>query len=212
MMDQSLHYKRRAARREATKKTLELLSAEKSSEILRRVIHKNPKYGFCPEILLDKFEKETNLLGVEIGVAFGWMSTAFLLAFPKLFLLMIDSYEIGALNRNMKQLLGFAWKQTYFAKDRRAIIVARSALAHRLIEDESLDFVFIDGNHSYRGAMQDLEHYVPKVKKEGLILLDDYDHPKSPRLRGVTWAVNAFAKKHGFSVKEHPYHFVSLER
>jgi hypothetical protein len=42
------------------------------------------------------------------------------------------------------------------------------------IKDGELDFVYIDGDHSYKGVAQDLRAYFPKVKKGGLIIGDDY--------------------------------------
>lgn len=41
------------------------------------------------------------------------------------------------------------------------------------IENESLDFIFIDGDHSYEGFTKDLNNYFPKVKKGGIISGDD---------------------------------------
>jgi predicted O-methyltransferase YrrM len=41
-------------------------------------------------------------------------------------------------------------------------------------EDESLDMVFIDGDHTYKGVMDDINNYLPKVKKGGIICGHDY--------------------------------------
>lgn len=42
------------------------------------------------------------------------------------------------------------------------------------IPDENLDFVYIDGDHSYEGSCKDFDAYYPKVKKGGFIYGDDY--------------------------------------
>jgi len=42
------------------------------------------------------------------------------------------------------------------------------------IEDNSLDWVYIDGNHSYDYVLNDLKGYYNKVKKGGMITGDDY--------------------------------------
>lgn len=42
------------------------------------------------------------------------------------------------------------------------------------IEDESLDFVFIDGNHSYLQVKKDLDNYYEKVKKGGIFSGHDF--------------------------------------
>jgi hypothetical protein len=38
----------------------------------------------------------------------------------------------------------------------------------------NIDFLFIDGDHSYFGVMEDLTNYVPKVKPGGVVALHDY--------------------------------------
>ena len=41
------------------------------------------------------------------------------------------------------------------------------------LENESLDFIFIDGDHSYEGFSKDLNNYFSKVKKGGIVSGDD---------------------------------------
>jgi predicted O-methyltransferase YrrM len=41
--------------------------------------------------------------------------------------------------------------------------------AHRHFLDDSLDFVFIDADHSYDAVMQDIANWTPKVRKMGII-------------------------------------------
>jgi len=43
------------------------------------------------------------------------------------------------------------------------------------IEDESLDICFIDADHSYNGVSRDIELYLPKVKRGGILCGHDYD-------------------------------------
>ena len=47
--------------------------------------------------------------------------------------------------------------------------------------DESIDFVYIDARHDYKGAMQDLHAYWPKVRPGGIFAGHDYvyasEHP-----------------------------------
>jgi hypothetical protein len=77
-----------------------------------------------------------------------------------------------------------------------------SSEAAKNIEDDSLDWIYIDGDHSYKGVMEDLEYYYPKMKKGGYIIGDDYDQ--------VNWygddvikAVTDFIKK--YNVEEIQY-------
>lgn len=41
-------------------------------------------------------------------------------------------------------------------------------------EDKSMDFIYIDGDHSYDQVKQDLEMYLPKLKDNGIIGGHDY--------------------------------------
>jgi predicted O-methyltransferase YrrM len=43
-------------------------------------------------------------------------------------------------------------------------------------EDESLDVVFIDLTHTYESVKQDIELWLPKVKKGGLLAGHDYEN------------------------------------
>jgi predicted O-methyltransferase YrrM len=62
---------------------------------------------------------------------------------------------------------------------------------------EPIDAVFIDGDHSFTGALKDFECWAPKVRPGGLVLVDDADDPALPGVldliemlkgvEGVTW-------------------------
>jgi len=58
------------------------------------------------------------------------------------------------------------------------------------VKNESLDLAFIDANHAYKYVKEDIELWMPKVKKGGSISGHDYglEHRK-PKF-GVTQAVN----------------------
>jgi len=60
--------------------------------------------------------------------------------------------------------------------------------------DEPLDFVYIDGNHSYEYVKQDIANYYPLVKQGGIIGGHDYIPYHDI---GVRQAVNEFVEKHG---------------
>jgi predicted O-methyltransferase YrrM len=62
---------------------------------------------------------------------------------------------------------------------------------------QPIDFLYVDADHSHDGVMADLEAWVPFVKAGGLIVGDDYEHPRYP---GVKTAWDAFARAHGLSL------------
>lgn len=74
-------------------------------------------------------------------------------------------------------------------KDKIKILRMISNKALEQIPDNHLDFVFIDGNHSYKHAKQDIIHWSKKVKERGLISGHDYGRNK-PSDIGVTKAVD----------------------
>jgi len=55
------------------------------------------------------------------------------------------------------------------------------------VDDNSLDFIFIDGGHSYECVKLDIQKWTPKVRKGGWLLGHDYKSPKWP---GVERAVH----------------------
>ena len=48
-----------------------------------------------------------------------------------------------------------------------------SAYTLNIHRDESIDLAFIDGDHSFEGALKDLNAILPKMKKDGIILCHD---------------------------------------
>jgi predicted O-methyltransferase YrrM len=48
--------------------------------------------------------------------------------------------------------------------------------AVKLYDDESLDFVMIDAGHDYESVRADIEAYMKKVRKGGMIAGDDHSH------------------------------------
>ena len=61
--------------------------------------------------------------------------------------------------------------------------------ASKLYEDESLDFVYIDGAHDYDSVYEDIKHWYPKVKNRGYIAGDDFEEDAWP---GVYWAIKKY--------------------
>lgn len=57
-----------------------------------------------------------------------------------------------------------------------------------------LDFIFIDGDHSYEGVKCDLDNYVPKLKSGGLLTGHDWTCIRKDL--GVVQAAGEFLSKH----------------
>tara|TARA_B100001939_G_scaffold211204_1_gene181715 strand:- start:1792 stop:2520 length:729 start_codon:yes stop_codon:yes gene_type:complete len=65
-----------------------------------------------------------------------------------------------------------------------------SYYAHRLYDDETLDFVWLDANHQYEYIYHELNTLWPKIKKGGILAGDDYNDKE------VQKAVSDVLKKH----------------
>jgi hypothetical protein len=65
------------------------------------------------------------------------------------------------------------------------------------LENEYLDGVYIDADHSYEAVKKDLELSFLKVKKDGYIMGHDYCEKKFP---GVVTAVNEFCVKNDLKI------------
>ena len=59
------------------------------------------------------------------------------------------------------------------------IIREWTEVAYKYIKDGELDFCFIDANHDYEYVYKDIELYLPKIKKGGIICGDDWRSIKS---------------------------------
>ncbi len=68
--------------------------------------------------------------------------------------------------------------------------------------DEELDFIFVDGDHSYEATLADITNYWPKVKKGGIFAGHDIN------LNTVDAAVKEFFKDKAVTVVENNAWFI----
>lgn len=68
----------------------------------------------------------------------------------------------------------FFIKRTQPYKNKLRIYKMKSTEAVNKIENESLDWIFIDANHEYEYIKENLEIWIPKVKKNGIVSGHDY--------------------------------------
>ena len=65
---------------------------------------------------------------------------------------------------------------------------------------ESIEFAFLDGGHSYETVMNDLNILEKKLKKNAIILCDDYEG--KTKIDSVTNAINDFVNKKGLLIEK----------
>lgn len=121
------------------------------------------------------------VIGAEIGIFQGRMSLSLLKTRPDLTLYMVDNwlpmpkYGVSAEDQESNRLMAGR-----IAGDRGVILHMDSADAAKEIPDGSLDFVFIDADHSYEGVRRDILAWRPKLKLGGLLSGHDYANPNEP--------------------------------
>jgi len=163
--------------------------------------------------ILSKIAKDRKIIGAEIGILNGNTSHRLLKKRPELTLIMVDPWKVPDVNSaywKSKDINAFktqkahdkAYKLTIqhveFAKDRARIYKMTSVEAVKLVKDNSLDFVFIDGDHSYKGCLYDIRMWYPKLKDKAWIGGHDYAHPN---FSGVKKAVDFMFDKEIYNIE-----------
>lgn len=93
-------------------------------------------------------------------------------------------------------------------RDKRVRLIRKLSVdAARDIENNTLDMVFIDGNHCYQAVLEDIDAWWPKLKKGGVMGFDDYGNDTNwPNFIEVKRAVDRFCAEHRlpFAVDRRP--------
>lgn len=147
------------------------------------------------------------VIGAEIGV-FAGATSARLLRRDDLTLFMVDTWEpfiadniLIASKEEQEKNLTAAIAETDYAKSRRHIMRMPSSVAAGMVEDGVLDFVFIDGDHSYRAVSADISAWLPKLKKGGILCGHDYANSEYMFGNEVKHAVDRAADENGWYVE-----------
>lgn len=140
---------------------------------------------FDRETMATLFKELGFKVGVEVGVRGGGYSMVLCRDIPGLKLYGIDPYEVheGYLDHTLQSSLDNFEKE---AREKLApyptyeFIKKYSMDAVKDFENESLDFVYIDGDHSFETVTEDISKWGKKVRKGGIISGDDYFDHKGP--------------------------------
>jgi predicted O-methyltransferase YrrM len=93
----------------------------------------------------------------------------------------------------MQRLQPFGVRATVYHMD--------SIEAAARFQDDSLDLVFVDGDHSKEGCARDLETWWPKIKPGGWMSGHDYLNSDRRFSFGVNAAVDQFVRRHGIDLE-----------
>ena len=130
--------------------------------------------NFCRNDLAILFQELGFKTGAEIGVKKGYYSKILCLYNPNLRLYSIDPWK-GNEEYNQERM-------DYFYEEAKKrfdplnceIIKKTSMEAVNLFYGNSIDFVYIDGDHHYKSVIEDLTEWSKKVRKGGIIAGHDW--------------------------------------
>jgi predicted O-methyltransferase YrrM len=147
---------------------------------------------------------QENLQGVvvEVGVAGGHFTKQILATWPTCSrLYAVDCW--GAFDGNHlsdnQQEQRFLEVTRDLSRHKNVTIVRQySHAAAATMPDESVDFIYIDADHSYAAALLDLKSWFPKLKKRGIMAGHDYYNGSGI---GVKSAVDEFCAENNLDVR-----------
>lgn len=148
----------------------------------------------CPRDELPPFLKSQGLIkGAEIGVYKGAFTKKFCEAGLTIFA--IDPWLAQEGQTQERQNFLYAHTQRTLSPYPNCKIMRKTSMG-AVVEfaNESLDFVYIDGDHKFKYVAEDLYEWFPKVKKGGIISGHDYfcTDPTTKDVPDVGPVVNAF--------------------
>lgn len=151
--------------------------------------------------LLDIFNQKGFTIGVEIGTDRGGYAKNICERMPGVELYTIDPwlpYNEGNEVKDIEKMIEIQAeaRETLSSYPNCTIIHDTSMNTVEVFDDNSIDFVFIDGNHEFAGVYEDIEEWTKKVKPGGIIAGHDYKKDDS-RKYGVIEAVNKYCQLNG---------------
>jgi len=142
--------------------------------------------------------------GCEVGVQRGRNAWVMMQNIPNLELILVDPYKDHPSNkRRWGQNTHNKFKQMAFSRfdkseysERVSWLYGFSEEVASKVSDETLDFVYIDGEHFYDFVMIDLILWFRKVRPGGIVSGHDYFYDKPNQFK-VFKAVKDFTKAYG---------------
>lgn len=153
-----------------------------------------------------------NTVGCELGVFAGEFAEFLYRTIRPQSLYLIDGWDLcgeslfcadqngnGGCNLNAKLLYNLVLNRF---SGRTTVHILKGWTHEKILEipDSTLDWIYIDADHSYEGCLRDLELSLQKLKPNGLIMGHDYEINKAkckPDWKfGVGKAVDEFLKNH----------------
>jgi predicted O-methyltransferase YrrM len=143
-------------------------------------------------------------VGAEIGVEQGIFSEIICQQNPGIRLYCVDAWRAykGYRDHTRQEKLDRYFEETTqrLSPYNTAIIRDWSMDALKAIEDESLDFVYIDANHDFKHVAEDIAEWSKKVKPGGIVAGHDYVRNRSSIECQVKDVVDAWGHAYGIKI------------
>jgi predicted O-methyltransferase YrrM len=136
-------------------------------------------YDFISEQEFDTFVE----LGVWKGESISYLASKVKFKNPSANIYAIDIFEdwdknprVAATVPNIRNIFNNTLRKSK-VQDIITTIKSKSWEAAAAFEDGTVDFVFIDADHSYESVCKDIDSWLPKIKVGGIISGHDYNNP-----------------------------------
>lgn len=175
--------------------------SQQSSEIDHWTLFHN-EVPRASTLYAQQFFKGRQISCAEIGVAIADNAASILSLLKVAHLYLIDPYDAFLINyrwkpktmshREQQKRLLIAQRKLKRWSNKCTWLIMPSKKAVSTIPDNSLDFIYIDGDHSYLGYSEDLTLYFPKMRQNSIIAGHDF----TGDWLGCARAVLDFSKEH----------------
>ena len=154
----------------------------------------------------------------EIGVAEGYFSQIILDSLVPSKLILLDTYTHSSIYGIYTPQTHLSFVENKFSNVPHVLVKkGLSWDSLNLLEPDSLDFIYVDGDHSYDSLKKDIAASYRVLKSGGVIQFNDYTtfSPVEQRKYGVLHAVNEFLEAHdadvlGYSLDKNGYSDIAV--
>lgn len=143
------------------------------------------------DVIIETMGRTGNFRAAEIGVEQGKTSKQLLANMPGLFLYLVDRWDVTPPgdtyfhgSRVMSRWDKNQWQSIYSRmiqnvkpfRGRYEILKMDTVEASNRIQDDTLDWIFIDSDHSFEGVCRDIDAWIPKVMNGGVVFFHDWEN------------------------------------
>ena len=141
-------------------------------------------------------------VGAEIGTFKGKFAEQLCKGNPDMKLYCVDPWKridgyTDFMNSTLRNAMDIAWDRLIKYDCEFRVMTSEDAVKE--FEDNTLDFVYIDGNHRLEHVIMDISRWSKKIKVGGIISGHDYIRFKTKVPQHVTQAVSAYVSSYSIS-------------